>query len=111
MTPVVDYAYRATVLRVIDADTLDVEVDVGFRMFARMPLRLYGCNAPERYTQEGAEASNYVTSLLGKIPCPVIVETVKPIDKYGRYLANVFIGDIDLGQELISSGHAVVYLP
>lgn len=107
MTPSPSYVYRASVLRIIDADTLDVEVDVGFRMYARMPLRIFGIDAPERYTQEGASASNYVMTLLGKIPCAVVVKTAKSTDKYGRYLAEVFLGDMSLGEELLRAGHAV----
>lgn len=87
-----NHAYTATVTRVIDADTYDVEIDLGFRLVARLPLRLAHVDAPERGTVAGANATALVRGLLGALPAAVVVRTYKPVDKYGRYLADVFTG-------------------
>ena len=63
--PVPNYTYYAQVMRVIDADTYDTEIDVGFRMFARLPLRVAHIDAPEAYTPEGKHAT--ARELLGPI--------------------------------------------
>lgn len=103
------YTYAATVLRVIDGDTLDVEVDLGFRTIARLPLRVAHIDAPERFTDAGRIATAFVTQALADVDNKVVVETFKPVDKYGRYLANVYMGQVDLAVLMIARGLAVPY--
>ncbi len=69
-TPVpVLYRYRVSVLRVVDADTLEVDVDLGFYTWVRMvKLRLKGIDCPEMSTPEGVAAKEYTTKLLGLSP-------------------------------------------
>ena len=88
------YEYLATVNRVIDGDTIEVSVDLGFSLVWTTPVRLYGINAAETNSGVAAErsaamaAKNFLTSsVMGK---EVRVKTVKPKDKYGRYLAEVW---------------------
>lgn len=88
------YEYQAVVNRVIDGDTIEVAVDLGFSLVWTTPLRMYGINAPETNSPSPVEraaamlAKGYlVTHLLGQT---VRVKTVKPKDKYGRYLAEVW---------------------
>lgn len=110
-----DYCYDAVITRVIDGDTYDVEVDLGFRLVARLPMRLAHVDTPERFTHEGKVAIAFVHELLDPLPAPVVVRTYKPADKYGRYLADVYIPDPDdgpgewLGAELLAEGLAVAY--
>lgn len=112
MTP--DYCYNAQVLRVIDADTVEVRVDVGFRMWAEMPMRLAGINAPERYTPDGKEATAALEyALTGPSDTgylPVVVKTVKPVEKYGRYLGVLYVGDVNINEWLVNNGYAVKYM-
>lgn len=103
------YTYDATVIRVIDGDTLDVLIDVGFRMSATMPLRLAHIDAPERFTAPGKDATAFVTVQLASVKNAVVVRTYKPTDKYGRYLADVFIGEDSLADLLVGAGLAVPY--
>lgn len=104
-----NFVYSAQITRIIDADTFEVEVDLGFRVVAELPLRLAHVDAPERYTVEGKFATSFVESILGELPCTVVVRTFKPTDKYGRYLADVFVGDVNLAAALINNGHGVPY--
>lgn len=107
MTP--DHCYDAKILRVIDADTYEVEVDLGFRMRAHLPLRLAHVDAPERFTEEGRLAIQAVVDLFGRLPSSVVVHTYKPIDKFGRYLADVLVGDVSVAQLLLSKSLATAY--
>lgn len=61
------YVYRATVNRVIDGDTIEVTVDLGFCASLRQTVRLYGINAPELHGASfhaGRDARDYLSGLL-----------------------------------------------
>jgi endonuclease YncB( thermonuclease family) len=75
------YRYRARCLRIIDADTLDVEVDLGFRCHVRTPLRLLGVNAPERNTEPGRRAIEYVALWISKtgIATRLVIDSAKAV--------------------------------
>lgn len=104
-----DYKYAAKLLRVIDGDTYDVEIDVGFRMTVRTPLRLAHVDAPEHNTEPGKAVIEYLKGFLGELPRDITVRTYKPQDKYGRYLADVYVDGWDLAGHLISFGMAKPY--
>jgi micrococcal nuclease len=86
-----DYKFRGTVARVVDGDTLDVNLDLGFHINHRIRVRLLGVDTPEVFganaCEEGKEASLYVKAL-----CPtestIFVATYKT-GKYGRWLARI----------------------
>ena len=104
-----DYRYRARCIRVVDGDTLDLEIDLGFSVFVRERIRLLGIDTPEVYGvkkeseeyQAGKLASNRVTELImGK---DLIIETSKDAKgKYGRYLALVYIDDGTIPRPLLN---------
>lgn len=106
------YSYACRWLRVIDADTLLVDVDLGLRSRRTEALRLLGVNAPERGTPEGKAASAYVMDWLAKnAPGELLTAyTAKPDsrEKYGRWLARL-VGSTGacLNDDLLASGHAV----
>jgi micrococcal nuclease len=83
------YTYRASIVRVVDGDTFDAEVDLGFYMVARIRFRLAGVDTPEvRGVErpEGLKASAFVKDAIeGET---VIVRTAKA-GKFGRWLASV----------------------
>lgn len=104
------FEYKAAVNKVIDGDTIVVSVDLGFDLVWTTPLRLYGINTPELNSKDHAErsaallAKNWLKNWVdGKT---VRVKTVKPKDKYGRYLAEVYL----LGLEEKSINEQMVYL-
>jgi len=89
------YEYSAKVDRVIDGDTIVVRIDLGFSIFWETPVRLFGINAPEMNSKsplERAEAkvakSFLADAVLNKT---VKLRSAKPKDKYGRYLAEVWL--------------------
>ena len=115
------YTYRATVLRVVDGDTMDLDVDLGFDMRRKMKVRFLGINAPEVSTQEGRDVRDWVRTHAPE-GTEVMITTVKDkTEKYGRYLANVYLpgnyvlqAPIDgatLNTYLVETGRAVVYNP
>ena len=82
------FTYYAYIERVVDADTLFVQVDLGFGWTTRQYLRLRGIDAPEVDTPEGKRAKRFVESELSKVSYVTIASTKS--DKYDRYLADVF---------------------
>lgn len=106
MSPPELYTYRAAVNRVIDGDTYELLVDLGFFVSIAVRVRLQGANCPELHTPEGQIARDYVVALLAGRE--VIVRTEKtPVRSFERYVARVFLGDTDLAANLIETGHAV----
>lgn len=106
------YEYNATVLRVVDGDTVDVEVDLGFHIFIQMKLRLIGVNAPELKEDAGKVARDALTVLLpfGK---QVTINTVRDRqEKYGRYLATIHTSGLSesVNDWLVDKGYAVRYM-
>jgi len=89
------WTYLATVNRVIDGDTVEVSIDLGFSLTWKTPVRLYGINAPETNSTDPLERANGVLAkkwltkqIAGKA---VRLQSVKPKDKFGRYLAEVWL--------------------
>ena len=107
---------RCTLIDIHDGDTITVNIDVGFRVtMMNMKLRLHGINAPELGRPGGAEARDYLKSLL--IAPVVRIRTIQDrTEKFGRWLAIVFTDanpanpDETVNDLMISSGHAVPYM-
>lgn len=99
------YIFKAKVLRVIDGDTLEMRIDLGFHTHTVRKVRLLGVDTPERGQINYNEAKAFTTStVLGK---DVYVQTYKA-DVFGRYLADVWyrVGDDEyrLSHELTVRG-------
>lgn len=108
------YLYRATVLRIVDADTIHADVDLGFDIRRRDSFRLAGINAPELSTAAGKEAKAYLERLLPKDAAgaylPVTIRTEKDRrEKYGRYLAWIELDGKTVNEILVEQGYAVRY--
>lgn len=111
------YEYKATVTRLLDADTIELSIDLGFYITIRQLVRLDGIDAPERYTTAGKAAIAFVTALIPP-GTEVVAATEKAIsnDKFGRYLARIRFWhgtnvrvNTDLTEYLIANGHGVPY--
>ncbi len=103
------YTYEAIVEKIIDGDTLKVRVDLGFDTWKDETLRLRGIDCPEVDTPEGQAAKTFVQSYI-KQADRILIRSSRD-DKYGRYLADVFIppleANIYLNNLLLQNGHAV----
>jgi micrococcal nuclease len=98
------FEYIARVHEVVDGDTIDVTIDLGFSIQHIIRLRLYGIDTPEKTSKDSNErlAANLATKRIselieGKI---VTVKTHKGSDKYGRYLAEVFHNGVNINKML-----------
>lgn len=112
------YVYQAENPRLIDADTLDVDIDLGFQVWTRKRLRLARIDAPEAGSKEGRAAKNYLHGELSRAQT-LVVRTEK-VDLHGRYVADLFLSPerttpslcyqtgTHVNALLVSSGHAVV---
>lgn len=101
------HQYQATIVRVIDGDTIVVDLDLGFGVWVRrQTMRLLGCNSWEKHTPAGGAASTNLTTVL---PAGTQVQlTSVKVDKWGgRYDAAVLLADgTDLVDTLITQGWA-----
>lgn len=100
------FTYNAHVERVVDGDTIDVSIDLGFDIWHKVRLRLADIDTPEVSTEKGKLVKKFVIEFLeGK---DVVIETTKP-DKYGRYLATVFLNGESFNKALLTMEYAVAY--
>ncbi len=101
------YVYRADLNRVIDGDTLEVTIDLGFNIFRKIKIRLKDIDTPEIFRpscekekDHGEKAKTFVEDFLmkTKFPGQLIVKTVKDASIYTRYIAVVYryMGGFDL---------------
>jgi micrococcal nuclease len=104
------YEYRAVVLRVVDGDTVHLDVDLGFDVKRRDSFRFYGINAPEISTAAGKTAKAWLEKRL-PVGAVVSVRTQKDKrEKYGRYLGTIFLDDVNINEQLVTEGHAQRYM-
>lgn len=82
------FTYKAYLERVIDGDTLLVNIDLGFSVFIEQRLRLRGVDAPELGTLKGTASKKFVESRLKD--CDFLIIKTHGSDKYDRYLVDVF---------------------
>lgn len=100
-----DYTYQATILRVVDGDTVRVRVDLGLRVSTEITVRLMGINAPELNTDAGKQSREYLRLLEGQ---PVVLKTHKdPKDKYGRWLGEIYCNGDNINSLMVVMGYAV----
>ena len=108
------YNYKIEVLRVIDGDTIDAEIDLGFDVKIKKRIRFMGINTPESRTRDleekarGLAAKDFVVEMMKKHNNKFILHS-QGVGKYGRCLGNIFFGDKNLNDMLITEGHAVEY--
>jgi len=106
------YTYKAIVLRVVDGDTIDCSVQLGFDVTMNLRFRLYGINTPETRgieREQGLKSKARMQQLL-PIGEQVVLTTYKDRkEKYGRYLCEVFADDVSLNGLMIAEGLATPY--
>lgn len=106
------YKYKAIITNVVDGDTVDARVDLGFTVSVDIRFRLYGIDTPELNSKEESVrykaklAKQYVIDKI--LDKEVLIESYKT-DKYGRWLVNIFIEDKTLNQMLIEEQLAIPY--
>ena len=117
------YNFRVTeVNRVLDGDTIDVTIDLGFDLFKKERVRVAGVDTPEKRTRNleekalGIDATNWLKQkledvLAGDDELIVRTELHGGVGKYGRLLGWLYIGDSteSLNEQMITEGYAHAY--
>ena len=112
------YEYKAKVTRVVDGDTVDLLIDVGFNIHIKERARLYGIDAPESRTLDKEEKKRVLAAkarlqeLIKNTKKKVIIKTeLDKKGKYGRILGVIWDGNKkkNFNTLLVSEGHAVKY--
>lgn len=114
------YEYRVkNITKVVDGDTIDVDIDLGFNISYSQRVRLAGIDTPESRTSDkaekilGLESKEYLKSKL-KDAKLIVIKTEKPdsSEKYGRILGWLYVnGDtISINDQMIEDGYAWGYL-
>lgn len=104
-----DYVRNAHVLNVYDGDTMTVVADMGFRMSIELKLRLNRIDTPELNTDAGKAARDALRKLL-PVGTEIGIQTYKdPHEKYGRWLAEVWLGTESINDLLVTMGLARPY--
>lgn len=101
------WSVPATVVRVVDGDTLELDLNLGWHITLRARCRLASVNAPEMSTAAGVAARDWVAAWLASMPLTAPSTFIShSLDKY-RPLGQLIVYTHDLGTELLASGHAV----
>jgi len=117
------YNFRVTEInRVLDGDTIDVTIDLGFDLYKKERVRVAGVDTPEKRTRDleekalGIDATNWLkekleTTIAGDDELSVRTELVGGTGKYGRLLGWLYIGDaeLSLNEQMITEGYAWAY--
>ena len=108
------YKYNAKLIRVVDGDTVDALIDLGFDVWVKKRIRLYGIDTPETRTKDleekkaGKAAESRLIELLWECGNEFVLVS-HGVGKYGRCLGELFIENTNVNQLLINEGHATVY--
>jgi len=121
------FEYRAQCLNVVDGDTVDLLVDLGFHDYRKERFRVLGVDTPELRAKEAAvreraqaaraQVIEWLKPAVANLAVwPLRIRTERDPDSFGRYLAAVwFVGDTgterELGAALVTAGLAVPYNP
>ena len=117
------YNFRVVEInRVVDGDTIDVTIDLGFDLFKKERVRVAGVDTPEKRTKDldekelGIDATNWMKAKLegaidGDDDLVIRTELVGGMGKYGRLLGWLYIGDaeLSLNEQMIEEGYAHAY--
>ena len=110
------YEYACEVKRVVDGDTIDVVLDLGFDIQYRSRVRLYGIDTPESRTRNldekarGKMAGTYLKEAVEKGEKVVIQTKLKDSrGKFGRVLGDVVVDGVNINKAMIENNYAVAY--
>ena len=108
------YEYNCEIKRVVDGDTVDVIIDLGFDIFYKSRVRLYGIDTPESRTRNkdekvrGLMSKQYLINELEK--GQVVIKTHKDKKgKFGRVLGEMYVGDKNINLMMVDDHMAVEY--
>lgn len=103
--------------KVVDGDTIDVDIDLGFNISYFQRVRLAGIDTPESRTTDpyekklGMESKEWLKKAL-EGQTKIVIKTEKPdsSEKYGRILGWLYVNDVNLNMVMIDQGYAWGYM-
>lgn len=113
---IIPYTYAATLIRVIDGDTVDVTIDVGFHLTTVQRLRLLGINAPEMHGPSHVAGISAKAWLIEALDGKTLYVRTHKSDVFGRWLAELLAvsedgSEININQAMLDAGQAVAFNP
>lgn len=105
------YEYKAVIYNVVDGDTFDAKVDLGYYVTLDLRFRVLDIDCPETFGEEREEGEKVSTYVRGLLEGNEVTIQSEKSDSFGRWLAHVDIDGIDLADHLLEKGYAVVYKP
>jgi micrococcal nuclease len=109
------YEYKFKLDRVVDGDTIDVVIDLGFSILHKCRVRLFGIDTPESRTRDldekarGKLAKDFLSFCLASSDEHIIKTSVDSKGKFGRVLGTIYCGESNINQLMIDKHHAVEY--
>tara|TARA_R110002020_G_scaffold8716_1_gene35374 strand:+ start:1237 stop:1572 length:336 start_codon:yes stop_codon:yes gene_type:complete len=108
------YEYSALCTRIIDGDTIDASIDLGFSVWVKVRIRLQGIDAPETRTKnlsekmEGLKTKEYLKTIMDGSGGHFVLKS-HGVGKYGRCLGTIYVNGEDINQKLLAEGYAKEY--
>ena len=106
------FVFKAAVHNVVDGDTIDVLIDLGFGIYTQQRLRLARINTPEmnsKVEEERVKAAQARQFLYDTIHDKDVIVNTTSKDKYGRYIAEVLLGDKNISDLILEKNLAKLY--
>ena len=109
------YEYKFKLDRVVDGDTIDVVIDLGFSILHKCRVRLLGIDTPESRTRHldekarGKLAKDFLSFCLASSDEHIIKTSVDSKGKFGRVLGTIYCDESNINQLMIDKHHAVEY--
>ena len=109
-----NYLYNATLVKVVDGDTVDLNVDLGFYNTAKIRFRFTGMDAPEVRGESRVEGKRSKEYVIDKLTHAKRIRVVsEKTGKWGRWLGTIYYdngdGLINLNESMVTEGYAVEY--
>lgn len=108
------YEYNAICTRVVDGDTIDARVDLGFSVWVECRVRLQGIDAPETRTknleekQAGFKTKAFLQAVMDDCDNKFVLKS-HGVGKYGRCLGTIYVEDENINERLLAEGLAEEY--
>ncbi len=90
------YIRRAQLIRVIDGDTYEMRIDLGYRVEGRFIIRLRDLNTPELNTPEGRAAKILAERIFAAQPDRIVVQSYKDRQSFARWICDVYIAGVSM---------------
>ena len=110
------YEYKCKVTRVVDGDTVDIDIDLGFGVWLHKErVRIYGIDTPESRTRDKVEkrfgllAKEFVKQFVKGSSVILRTQKYDAKGKFGRILGDIIVDDKSLSETMIKEYHAVAY--